>query len=167
MIAFDELFTYDAWANRETFAAIRSSCGGGAATRSAADERLAAARALKAMAHIVAAEVLWYERSRHTEHPVVVWPELTLDECAAQIERISELWRTFVHGISETTLRTVIPYFNSKGEPWQNTVEHILMHVVMHSAYHRGQIAAHVRACGHTPAYTDYIQYVRAVRRPN
>ena len=31
------------------------------------------------------------------------------------------------------------------------------MHVIMHSAYHRGQIAADVRAAGLTPAYTDFI----------
>jgi uncharacterized damage-inducible protein DinB len=35
------------------------------------------------------------------------------------------------------------------------------MHVIMHSAYHRGQIAAEVRAAGLTPAYTDFIQSVR------
>ena len=32
------------------------------------------------------------------------------------------------------------------------------MHVVMHGAYHRGQIATVVRQGGETPAYTDYVQ---------
>ena len=50
---------------------------------------------------------------------------------------------------------------NSKGEPWTSRVEDILLHVVMHSAYHRGQIASDVRASGHTPAYTDFIHCVR------
>ena len=40
-------------------------------------------------------------------------------------------------------------------------MEDVLLHVVMHSVYHRGQIATEVRAAGHTPAYTDYIQAVR------
>ena len=35
------------------------------------------------------------------------------------------------------------------------------MHVLMHSAYHRGQIAADMRAAGLTPAYTDFIHSVR------
>ena len=34
-------------------------------------------------------------------------------------------------------------------------------HVVIHSAYHRGQIASDVRASGGVPAYTDYIHAVR------
>jgi uncharacterized damage-inducible protein DinB len=33
--------------------------------------------------------------------------------------------------------------------------------VVMHSAYHRGQIASHMRESGQTPAYTDFIHAMR------
>jgi uncharacterized damage-inducible protein DinB len=40
-------------------------------------------------------------------------------------------------------------------------VDDILMHVVMHSAYHRGQIALEVRCAGQTPAYTDFIHAIR------
>jgi uncharacterized damage-inducible protein DinB len=31
----------------------------------------------------------------------------------------------------------------------------------MHSAYHRGQVASHMRADGQTPAYADFIHGVR------
>ena len=37
----------------------------------------------------------------------------------------------------------------------------MLTHVVMHSAYHRGQIASHMRESGLTPAYTDFIHGIR------
>jgi len=33
--------------------------------------------------------------------------------------------------------------------------------VVMHSAYHRGQIASSLRAAGLAPAYTDFIHGIR------
>ena len=55
----------------------------------------------------------------------------------------------------------MVSYKNTKGESWTNSVEDILMHVVMHSAYHRGQIAADMRAAGHSPAYTDFIHGIR------
>jgi uncharacterized damage-inducible protein DinB len=35
------------------------------------------------------------------------------------------------------------------------------MQVIMHSAYHRGQIASDMRAAGFTPAYTDFIHAIR------
>lgn len=54
-----------------------------------------------------------------------------------------------------------LTYKNTKGESWTNQTEDILMHVIVHSAYHRGQIAADVRAAGFTPAYTDFIHAVR------
>ncbi len=59
-------------------------------------------------------------------------------------------------GLAETVV-----YKNSKGEPWTSTVEDILTHVLLHSAYHRGQIASQVRAGGEQPAYTDFIHAVR------
>ena len=43
-------------------------------------------------------------------------------------------------------------------------MEDVLLHVVMHSVYHRGQAAADVRANGGTPAYTDFIHAVRTGR---
>ena len=54
-----------------------------------------------------------------------------------------------------------ITYKNSKGEEWTSTIVDVLNHVVIHSAYHRGQIASHMRANGQTPAYTDFIHGVR------
>jgi uncharacterized damage-inducible protein DinB len=54
-----------------------------------------------------------------------------------------------------------VSYKNSKGEPWSSAEEDVLMHVVMHSAYHRGQIATDMRANGFTPAYTDFIHAIR------
>jgi uncharacterized damage-inducible protein DinB len=35
------------------------------------------------------------------------------------------------------------------------------MHLITHSAYHRGQVAMTVRAAGSTPAYTDFIHSIR------
>jgi uncharacterized damage-inducible protein DinB len=52
-------------------------------------------------------------------------------------------------------------YKNTKGESWTNRRQDILMHVIMHSAYHRGQIATDIRGAGFAPPYTDFIHGVR------
>ena len=54
-----------------------------------------------------------------------------------------------------------VEYRNSKGESWSSSVEDILAHVLLHSAYHRGQIALQMRSSGIAPAYTDFIHAVR------
>ena len=74
---------------------------------------------------------------------------------------MTSLWREYLNGLSAKQLSENISYKNSKGEPWSNTVEDILTHVLLHSAYHRGQIASQTRAAGETPAYTDFIHAVR------
>ena len=54
-----------------------------------------------------------------------------------------------------------VTYTNSAGQEFTSRVEDILLHVVMHGSYHRGQVAMLIRDGGGTPAPTDYIAFVR------
>jgi uncharacterized damage-inducible protein DinB len=112
------------------------------------------------MSHIIAAELLWLSRMEGTPAPLPVWPDLSLEDCQ---ERQRDLARRLTRSLAgwADPLSRQVSYTNSKGEAWSNTVEDILTHVVIHSAYHRGQIASDVRASGLEPAYTDYIHAVR------
>ena len=74
---------------------------------------------------------------------------------------MAKIWTEYLKGLSEGALAHEIVYVNSKGERWASTVQDVLMHVVMHSAYHRGQIATNMRDAGHIPAYTDFIHGIR------
>lgn len=139
---------YDAWANREALAALRAS------------DR-PTARPLQLLAHILSAERLWLERIRRQRQRLPVWPDFTFDQCEEQIADLAHLWREFLGQIAPAGLSGEVTYKNSKGEPWTSTVEDILTHVVLHSAYHRGQMASQMRAVGEQPAYTDYIHAVR------
>lgn len=138
---------YDDWANQEVLAAMQS--GG-------ADER-----SLALLAHIVAAERLWLERVRREPQSSPVWPRATLETCAAGLKEMGRLWREYLEKNTDDALAEPVSYKNSKGEPWTSTLADILTHVVMHSAYHRGQIASHMRSAGKAPAYTDFIHAVR------
>lgn len=140
-------FVYDEWANQEVLAAIRA--GG-------ADER-----SLQLAAHILSAERLWLERIRQQPQSSPVWPKINIDQCEAQAAELARLWRDYLELITAGDLNQPVVYKNSKGESWTNTVGDILAHVVMHSVYHRGQIASHMRENGQIPANTDFIHGVR------
>jgi uncharacterized damage-inducible protein DinB len=139
-------FSYDEWANRELLAVVRA---GGEVSQ----------RTLQLMAHILSAERLWLERLIGKPQSLPVWPEMSLPQCEQQVPELARLWRDYLSAGRD--LAQTISYKNSKGELWTSTVEQVLTHVVMHSAYHRGQIASHMRASGLTPAYTDFIHSVR------
>jgi uncharacterized damage-inducible protein DinB len=141
-------FAYDAWANREVLAGLKASS-------------YPVPRPLQLLAHILSAERLWLERIRKQPKSLRVWPNFTFEQCTAQIDDLAQLWREFLAKLSNDGLAEKVSYKNSKGEPWTSTVEDVLTHVLLHSAYHRGQIASQVRARGEQPAYTDFIHAVR------
>jgi len=149
MIAdLERLFAYDAWANRETLASLVGA-------------RIPPARALARMAHILGAEWLWLSRLRGEDKAMAVWPELTLSACRREADRLESVWRAHLASLSDEALSRSVRYVNSKGEPWESAAGDILIHVTMHSAYHRGQIASDLREAGFEPAYTDFIHAVR------
>lgn len=142
------LFAYDTWANREVVASLQR-------TGNPPEQ------ARKRLAHILGAEYLWYSRITQEASPLTVWPDLTVAECDRYVSKMGEIWRGYLGSLNDQQLNKPIRYRNSKGEPWTNTIEDILLHIVMHGAHHRGQIASDMRAAGHTPAYTDFIHGVR------
>ena len=142
--ALERLLHYDAWANRQTLRSL--------------EQGSAPAKSLRWMNHIIGAEFLWLDRINGRPQSLPVWPELSLDECGSRLSQLSQL----LPAAARTgDLGHSIRYTNTKGESWSSSVEEILTHVTIHSAYHRGQIASDVRSAGLEPAYTDYIHAVR------
>ncbi len=141
---FERLFAYDDWANRAEMGHLRS---------------LPAppARAVAILAHIAGTEWLWLGRLRR-QTGVVVWPDWGLDRCAEEFARLYAEWKAFLPTLDRDA---GVGYLNSKRERWSSRAEDIVMHVILHGAYHRGQIATLVRGAGETPAYTDFIHCVR------
>jgi uncharacterized damage-inducible protein DinB len=54
-----------------------------------------------------------------------------------------------------------VPYKNTAGSDYRNTVGDMLLHLALHGQHHRGQIAHAMRRHGDTPPIVDYIAWVR------
>jgi uncharacterized damage-inducible protein DinB len=141
-------FRYDHWANCEVISSFHAAAS-------------PPARSVKLMAHVLGTEYTWFSRLVQQKPQLAVWPELTIAECEEHIEKLKQTWSDYLAAIGQTGLATTVTYKNSKGESWESSVEDILLHIVFHSAYHRGQIATDMRAAGFIPAYTDFIHGVR------
>ena len=144
----DRLFAYDFWANQQ----ILTSLG-------AIDHP--PRRSLEFLAHILSAQRLWWQRIAGQAQTLAVWPDLSLQACAAQAAEVSAIWKAYLGTMDEAGLSNSVTYRNSRGESWTSKIEDILQHVILHSVYHRGQIAIDMRAAGLVPAYTDFIHAVR------
>lgn len=154
---FRRLFAYDDWANRECLRVIRAGAGG----RAEAFDASGLGSAVRRMAHILSAQKLWLERIRGVPQSMAVWPPSAIEECEALAKEMAAAWEDYLARLAAGRLDETVEYTNSKGEAWSSRVEDVLTHVLMHSAYHRGQIALEMRAAGMEPAYTDFIHAVR------
>jgi uncharacterized damage-inducible protein DinB len=149
-----KLFDYDYWANREALASLSTVPGD-------------AGRASKYLAHIVGAQRVWLSRFEMPDSPSTEpWPALTFNEAQAAVEVLHKRWLNLVDRLTPEKLAQDLLYRNTKGQEFRTPTQDVLMHLVMHSAYHRGQVAAAVREAGGKPASTDYIAYARQ-RQPS
>jgi uncharacterized damage-inducible protein DinB len=112
-------------------------------------------------AHILGSEHVWLSRIGGTVPTLAVWPTLTLDECERFATENAAAYQKLASDLSSEKMQRAITYRTSAGDEYTSTLEDILTHVSLHGAYHRGQIAASVRAAGDTPSATDYIAFAR------
>jgi uncharacterized damage-inducible protein DinB len=145
---FNRLFVYDLWANHAVLTSLSSI-------------ENPPQRSVVLMAHILSAQKLWWERIVGQKQSLPVWPNSTLQDCETRTAELATIWREYLANTNEAALSNSVTYENSQGESWTSKVEDILQHVIMHSVYHRGQIATDMRATGFTPAYTDFVHAVR------
>jgi uncharacterized damage-inducible protein DinB len=116
---------------------------------------------MRLLAHVVGAERVWLSRIRGENRNDPIWPEWTLEQVRSTAEENAAAFLEIVAGLSDADAARTIEYRNSQGVSFRTPLADILTHVALHGSYHRGQIAAALRAGGVTPVSTDYIVYVR------
>ena len=136
------------WADAAVLEALRTSPGSDAS-------------ALTIYSHILGAEAVWLARLTGRRPAIAVWPVLSLDEAALLATRNAEELDAYLASLAPEDLGREIEYRNSAGVEFRSAIEDILMHVVLHGSYHRGQVTLLIRTGGGEPASTDYIAFVR------
>jgi uncharacterized damage-inducible protein DinB len=118
--------------------------------------------ALPLLGHVLAAEEVWLSRLEAREQRCPVWPTLSVAECETLAAENARGYQAFLEKLSESDLASVICYRNTRGDEYSNSVLDILTHIVIHGAYHRGQIARVIGRGGGRSPNTDYIALIRA-----
>lgn len=137
-----------------------------------ADQRLLArleaagrppAPAIRLYDHILNAEQIWLTRLEGNDSShLPVWTDP--DSLAGMRERIETLragYERYLSALDEAALDAELEYRNQTGKAFRSTVRDILLHVVLHGQYHRGQINQLLRGSGLEPINVDYITFVR------
>ena len=120
----------------------------------------------KTVMHMWGAQNIWLKRLQGES--LAAWPyQIEQESKAGQLAGLvqsSQNILDFVTSKDDAFLSSLYSYTNMKGEPFTDSVEDTLFHVVNHSTYHRGQIITMLREASITKVVsTDLIQYLRSL----
>ena len=120
-------------------------------------------KAVAVLAHVAAARRLWLARLGVLPGPQgTLSPQrLTLAEAAELLEGVHGPWAEYLARLTDEELGREVEYQSLDAGRFRSRVEDILAQLFGHSWYHRGQIAALVRAAGGEPAVTDFVYWCR------
>ncbi len=143
----ERLHTFNKWANNQVINSI-------------IDSEIEDEKVLSLMSHILNAESIWIERIYgESAARYSLWQKHGADD----MPNIHEDLLADLRDIFENEdLSAKIEYVNSKGVEYDSTIEEILLHIVDHATYHRGQLATRYRELGIKPLETNVINWTRA-----
>lgn len=110
------------------------------------------------LSHILTAHAIWNARINEIEAEYGVWQDIDLEKMKELNQKNFDDSMEIAHKFD---LDLILEYQDSKGNYWENSVKDILVHVVNHSSYHRGQIAQQFRNCDLEPIPSDYCLFRR------
>ena len=143
------LLNYEKWANHRVLVSFK-------------DLNQVNSRALQLMAHLLTAEKIWLLRLQGKDTVGTdKSPELTLEKCELMARENQEGLLQVLANLDSEGIEAMVNYKNLSGKEFTTSVRDILIHLVMHGTYHRGQIALALRSGGSDPPNTDFITYVR------
>lgn len=114
------------------------------------------------LVHLVLVEWVWLDR--WNRRAPKVWPS-TAEYTA--LGKIADRWKTVEAGVweflgraTDDDLRQEISYVNFKGQTWTYTLWRMLLHVITHQSYHRGQVTTMLRQLGKPAPAVDYLDAI-------
>jgi uncharacterized damage-inducible protein DinB len=116
------------------------------------------------LVHIFAAELIWYMRLRGISPRSLLAPK-TIGSAAAlrrSWKALEQDLRRFVRASGDDVTSEIIDYKMRNGNRERSSVRDIIMHIVNHGSYHRGQVVTMLRQLGAKPPQSmDLIEYCR------
>jgi uncharacterized damage-inducible protein DinB len=111
------------------------------------------------LAHLVAVEWLWLERWRGRSPRTLLPPE-EFPTLAAVRERwlvVEREMREYLAGLSDEALERPITCISTRGQAWTYPLWRMIVHLLNHQTYHRGQVTTYLRQLGAEPAKVDFL----------
>lgn len=149
---------YSAWATNRLLGAAAALAN----TELTHDFKTSDKNVLGTLGHVFGAERIWFERINGNSPTSFVHDEAR-DFAALQKAwpLLQRQWKDWAAQLTDEAVLAKIAYRDLKGNPWEQPLWQILLHVVNHGTHHRGQASGFLRSLGHPPPALDLIAFYR------
>ncbi|HUA20986.1 MAG TPA: DinB family protein [Bryobacteraceae bacterium] len=149
---------YSAWASQR----LLDEANKLSADELARDFKTADKSVLETLVHVFAADRIWLARVQGTTRASFIDPQdRDLAVLNKQWPALQQSWKQYTASLGDQDVLKVISYQDTKGNPYQQPLWQILLHLVNHGTHHRGQVSGFLRSMGHTPPVLDLMAYYR------
>lgn len=150
-----ELYDYNYWARDQQFSVCRG------LTRRQFNQQVDGSfpSIRQTVTHMALVEWVWRERweGRAPDKMPGDHDLNTAEELQNYMLAEERRMREFLSGLDEPQLAKTISYVNFQGETWSYALWRMLVHLVNHQSYHRGQVTNFLRALGVKPPKVDFL----------
>ena len=143
---FLNLFQYDAWANDLVLQSIKE--------KSIQNQKIELL-----FSHLLTAQKIWLNRCINEYKDFELWS--IKQDLADFLNQNTVGWLNYLGILEDASFQSFISYQNTKGQEFNTLLKDILIHLVNHGTYHRGQIIQLLKEERTTVPQTDYIYWVR------
>ena len=154
------LYAYNYWARNKVLQAAKSLTHEQLITPSA----LCFGSLLGTLTHILNAEWIWRVRCQENRSPRL----MALEEGITDYSSLLDTWSAeekrmwiYLGELKGADLGREVKYTRLSGPEGENTLWHILVHVVNHGTQHRAEVASVLTELGYSPGELDLIIYLR------
>jgi len=111
------------------------------------------------LTHLVAVEWLWLERWRGRSPGTLLAPAEfpTLAALSQRWQTVEREMREYLGGLSEEALGCPLTCVSTRGQAWTYPLWRMILHLLHHQSYHRGQVTALFRQLGAQPPKVDFL----------
>ena len=143
---FLNLFRYDAWANDIILQSIKE--------KSIQNQKIELL-----FSHLLIAQKAWLNRCVNKYEDFELWS--IKQDLVDFLNQNTLDWLNYLESLENSSFENSINYQNTKGQEFNTLLKDILIHIVNHGTYHRGQIIQLLKEERITVPQTDYIFWVR------
>jgi uncharacterized damage-inducible protein DinB len=151
---FRKNFEYDFWATQEMIKALE-------------EMPTPPEKAVKIVGHISFAKNAWLTRNLGEDLSKITdpWPPYSLGEAKVVLEDLNAKWKKYLGSLSDPDLEKTCSFKTTQGVAYEQVIQDILVHLVDHGTYHRGQLATLIHQGGGKRPNVGYIGFVRILNQ--